>query len=128
MADAVIATEVVTLRASLPVALRTLALDACLRNLSRATPLRVCDEAEVLTKVGRWTDRLLRQTRVTRAACLIRSLVRYRMLNERGVPARFVMGVRDRDGQMQGHAWVELRGQPVMEREDTSYYVTFSYP
>jgi hypothetical protein len=27
-----------------------------------------------------------------------------------------------------GHAWIELDGAPLLEREDTRYTVTFSHP
>jgi hypothetical protein len=40
----------------------------------------------------------------------------------------FKMGLREREGVMEGHAWIELRGQPVLERESTDYQVTFVYP
>jgi 5-aminolevulinate synthase len=37
-------------------------------------------------------------------------------------------GICEREGVMEGHAWIELRGQPVLERESTDYQVTFVYP
>lgn len=54
----------------------------------------------------------------TRHTCLPRSLVLQRFLIHRGVPAVLRIGVRRENGQIAGHAWVEVAGQPVGEAED----------
>lgn len=54
----------------------------------------------------------------TRHTCLPRSLVLQRFLMNRGVPAVLRIGVRRENGQIAGHAWVEVAGQPVGEAED----------
>lgn len=54
----------------------------------------------------------------TRHTCLPRSLVLQRFLIHRGVPAELRIGVRRENGQIAGHAWVEVEGAPVGEPED----------
>jgi hypothetical protein len=118
--------ETLALRAALPIALHVLPLDAC---VDRVAPRRRFGRADgAVERVGRWTDRLLREVRVTRTPCLIRSLTRYRLLRERGVPVVFKMGLRPQGDDVVGHAWIELDGAPLLEREDTRYTVTFSHP
>lgn len=121
--------EVVLLRGLLPAAIERLPLDRLLRGLTPASA-RFAGRGEVATleAVERATDLVLRRVRVTRTTCLLRSLIRYRCLRERGVEVVFKMGLRERQGVMEGHAWIELRGQPVLERESTDYQVTFVYP
>lgn len=60
--------------------------------------------------------------------CLFRSLARFAALRARRIDARFVMGLpRVRGGD--GHAWVEVHGEPFLEDEDVSaMVVTFCYP
>ena len=121
--------EVALLRGLLAVALERVAMDRLLEGLTpREVRFAVRSEAHALEAVERATELVLRRVRVTRTTCLLRSLIRYRCLRERGVAVVFKMGVRDRAGEMEGHAWIELRGQPVLERESTDYQVTFAYP
>jgi hypothetical protein len=47
--------------------------------------------------------------------CLVRSFTLWALLLRRGSPARVQVGMRKRDGKIEGHAWVELSGQPVNE-------------
>ncbi len=121
--------EVVLLRGLLPVALARLPMDRLLRGLTPAKArFAGRSEAATLEAIEQATELVLRRVRVTRTTCLLRSLIRYRCLRERGVEVVFKMGLRDREGAMEGHAWIELRGQPVLERESTDYQVTFVYP
>ena len=52
--------------------------------------------------------------------CLRRSLVLQRMLREEGFAADLCIGVRKDKGNLQAHAWVEVDGQPVGEREQVT--------
>lgn len=54
----------------------------------------------------------------TRHTCLPRSLVLQRFLVKRGLPAMLRIGVRRENGEIAGHAWVEVAGQAVGEPED----------
>jgi hypothetical protein len=47
------------------------------------------------------------------SACLTRSLVLTRLLSQRDIPSRLVIGVRPGE-EFGAHAWVELDGQPVL--------------
>ncbi len=61
--------------------------------------------------------------------CWKRAAVLNRYLALRGIKARIIFGVRrEADGQLQGHAWLEAGGQPLMEKSPPDYTVTYSYP
>lgn len=121
--------EATALRGILAVALDRVAMDRLLVGLTPRQPrLGGLSEEVALARVERATELVLRRVRATRTTCLLRSLIRYRLLRERGVAVVFKMGVRQRGEELEGHAWIELRGQPVLERESTDYQVTFAYP
>jgi len=61
-------------------------------------------------------------------SCLKRSLVLYRYLNLQGEPARFCIGVRKEDGELRGHSWIMLHGQPLFPEDDLDYKLIFQYP
>jgi hypothetical protein len=56
----------------------------------------------------------------TDSRCLMRSLVLTRLLARRGIESRLVLGVRPGETLL-AHAWVEHRGQPLLESGGTSY-------
>jgi hypothetical protein len=59
-----------------------------------------------------------------RATCLHRSLVLWWLMRRRGVTAHLKLGARRADGAFDGHAWVELDGIVLNDREDvTDNYV-----
>lgn len=63
--------------------------------------------------------------------CLPRALVLFRALGGAGLPARLVVGVRRTlGGALDGHAWVELAGEPVGEPVDPRalFAPTFVHP
>jgi hypothetical protein len=60
--------------------------------------------------------------------CLKRSLLLYRYLHGEPNPPRFHLGVRSKNGRLQGHSWVTLGGAPLDPGEDQGYAVTFAYP
>lgn len=128
-AEPLLVVEATALRGLLAVALDRVAMDRLLAGLTPRQPrFRGVLEGAALASVERATELVLRRVRVTRTTCLLRSLIRYRLLRERGVEVVFKMGVRHRGEELEGHAWIELRGQPVLERESTDYQVTFAYP
>ncbi len=45
-----------------------------------------------------------------RGRCLSRALVQYWLHRRDGTPARFVIGVRRQEGELDAHAWVEAPG------------------
>ena len=62
-------------------------------------------------------ERLLREggRMVISANCLDRSLLIYRLISESGADAALVIGVRQADAVVTGHAWVELDGRPFAD-------------
>jgi hypothetical protein len=74
------------------------------------------------------SERLLSRLRVVPDTCLYRSLARYAVLRGAGHPARFVMGLDPKKRDIEGHAWVELDGEPVGEIIEPGLTVTFRYP
>ena len=56
--------------------------------------------------------------------CLERSLLAYRYLAAAGCDPELVIGVaRPNDAEIQGHAWIELRGRPVREPDDVDRFI-----
>ncbi|MBI2375929.1 MAG: lasso peptide biosynthesis B2 protein [Deltaproteobacteria bacterium] len=73
-------------------------------------------------------ESLLKRHWPLRTTCLYRSLVRYAILRDLGVPVRFVMGIRNDGTDLAGHAWLELDGRPHLEVLEHRYTRTFEYP
>lgn len=57
-------------------------------------------------------------------SCLYRALGRYAALRAAGLDVELLVGVRS-GADLIGHAWVELDGVPLWEREEPRYTVTF---
>ncbi len=62
--------------------------------------------------------------------CWKRAPVLYRYLALEGVETRVVFGMRRREGggALDGHAWLEAGGRPVLEQEAPAYSVTYVFP
>ncbi len=68
-----------------------------------------CTEAERVARAVR-----LAATRgPIQGTCLSRSLLLWRMLNRRAIPAQICFGVRAGDSDMEAHAWVEQGGRSL---------------
>lgn len=105
---------------------RRLPLDRALAASLRQQP--PSQEPGALEAVEAITEFWLRQVRLTRTSCMPRALARFELLRRSGVPAQIVFGVRSgEDSELLGHAWLELRGLPIMERETLDYRETFRY-
>ncbi len=52
------------------------------------------------------------------ATCLPQSLVVQWLLRRQGIPSRLQLGVRKENGVLGAHAWVEYRGEPVIDSPD----------
>ncbi len=79
--------------------------------------------ARWLDAAERWTNRVPFVPRT----CLYRSLARFAVLRRAGVDASFVMGVRHRDGELDGHAWIEGDELPV-DPHAADFVPTLRYP
>lgn len=61
--------------------------------------------------------------------CWKRAPVLYRYLALYGIESRVVFGVRKGGGDLlDGHAWLEADGRPLLEATAPDYTVTFSFP
>jgi len=61
-----------------------------------------------------------------RANCLKRSLLTWWLLQRRGIAAELNIGVNNDDGDFNAHAWVEYRGNTLVEADDvTEKYSSF---
>lgn len=61
--------------------------------------------------------------------CWKRAAVLHRYLSRNGTPTRIIFGVRNEsDGKVDGHAWLESNGQPILETTPPDYVVTYSFP
>jgi hypothetical protein len=76
------------------------------RDLAAARQLRVHALREMLVRGGRL---------VISGNCLERSLVLYRFLGEVGAAPGLVMGVNKEGAAVEGHAWIELDGEPLAD-------------
>lgn len=114
-------------RAKTVARLRNKPLDEVLATVRDAPLLDRAAQEPVLSVVHHVTDLWLRRVPGTRTSCLPRALARYVLLREAGVPVQLVLGLRPDVLDPVGHAWVELHGRPIMERETLSYHETFRY-
>jgi hypothetical protein len=125
---------------SLQLALRAFGLRRVLAHLGRPLPA-VLAEPKVRDAALNQAERLaidvdawLRRLR-PRNPCLRRSLLLFGRLRRAGVPVTFCLGIRKgqvlgADGPIDGHAWLELDGQVLLESPATAEQNlrTFSYP
>ena len=66
---------------------------------------------------------------VFKPICWKRAAVLRRYLLRSGIPTRIVFGVRnDNSGRVDGHAWLEAEGRPILENSPPEYVVTYSFP
>jgi hypothetical protein len=61
--------------------------------------------------------RLSKLLRIADRDCLQRSLLLYRLLSAVGSDPEFVVGLREQDGKIVGHAWVIVDGKSLVEPE-----------
>jgi hypothetical protein len=54
------------------------------------------------------------------SSCLSRSVVLWRLLQRRGIPAEIRIGVRPGGSPLDAHAWVEVEGEPVNDSADVA--------
>ena len=111
---------------------RLLSLPTLMRLLTPVRPAAPMDEAamEEARRIDFYVRFILRlNPEDLGRRCLKRSLLLYRFLRVRGIPARFCVGVRRRDNRLEGHAWVEVEGKNFSDQcPGEGYAVTFSHP
>ena len=105
------------------------------RAMVLITPLRrrrppASDPAATQARLSRLIDSLLATDFwLYTPTCWKRAPVLYRFLALSGIRTRVVFGVRRKEtGALDGHAWLEADGQPLLESVNPDYKITFSYP
>jgi hypothetical protein len=117
-----LAFEILTAYAQAKLALRRAPIDSVVKSLRAKSPTEGVPSQESLAealRLGRAVTRLLRfvpgDTR-----CLARSLVLTRLLADRDIQAKLVIGARTQPAFL-AHAWVEHAGDPVLDPGDESF-------
>lgn len=105
------------------VLVRTIGVSKCRRLLAAASgylPRRSWRYVE-RDRTVRWIANLIDIARVRFSLypteCLTRSIVLAHVLSRYGIEAELVLGVRKLLGNFEAHAWVEVDGQPLNEKE-----------
>ena len=61
--------------------------------------------------------------------CWKRAAVLHRYLSRNGISTRIIFGVRNEPGgKVDGHAWLEAAGKPILESTPPEYVVTYRFP
>jgi hypothetical protein len=84
------------------------------------TPIRLAQSIDLLLA----TDVLF-----LKPICWKRAAVLRRYLSKQGIATRIIFGVRkELTTDLDGHAWLELNGQPFLEKTPPEYVVTYTFP
>jgi len=88
------------------------------------------DRRDLEKRLANTIDQLLSADVVfLRPKCWKRAAVLRRYLSKNGIPTTIIFGVRkDATGNLDGHAWLEFEGQPILEKAPPEYVVTYRYP
>lgn len=84
-------------------------------------------------------ERLNRATKLTNALlsclygqrfCLERSFILFHLYRKGGYPVRMHFGITRRQGNLTGHAWLDLDGTPFTEHKDPNkdFQTIYEYP
>lgn len=66
---------------------------------------------------------------IFKPSCWKRAAILHRYLALNGIATRIVFGVRKgAEGAVDGHAWLESGGQPILEATAPNYKVTYTFP
>ena len=86
--------------------------------------------AETMNRLACAMDLLLRTDLfVFKPICWKRAAVLHRYLTLSGIDSRIVFGVRrGAQGEVDGHAWLEANGAPILETTAPNYKVTYAFP
>lgn len=107
---------------------RALQLVAAKPGSARGVSAEVSEE--IMNRLARAMDALLRTDLfVFKPSCWKRAAVLHRYLTLSGINSRIVFGVRrGSQGEVDGHAWLEADGTPILETTAPNYKVTFAFP
>jgi Transglutaminase-like superfamily len=85
---------------------------------------------ETEKKLARAIDLLLGANwLIFKPICWKRAAILHRYLALHGIATRIVFGMRKgADGAVDGHAWLEIAGKPILETKVPNYKVTYAFP
>jgi hypothetical protein len=85
---------------------------------------------ETERKLARAVDLLLgTDLLIFKPICWKRAAILHRYLALNGIATRIMFGVRKAaDGAVDGHAWLEIAGEPILETTAPNYKVTYAFP
>jgi transglutaminase superfamily protein len=91
---------------------------AWLRNWAEGNCLQpIGAEANAVTSSALRTQLIVKRTTGLGGSCLVRSLSLWVILRRRGVHASLRIGMRRSGEKVEGHAWLEIDGIPVNEKQ-----------
>ena len=107
---------------------RALQLVAAKPRTAPGVPGEVSEET--LNRLACAMDALLRTDLfVFKPSCWKRAAVLHRYLTLSGINSRIVFGIRrGTQGEVDGHAWLESNGTPILETTAPNYKVTYAFP
>jgi len=117
--------------AFLSAATKFLSLPRALELVSgRESKDRINSNDELPNQLARSIDLLLGADLLfLKPICWKRAAVLRRYLSHNGIPTQIVFGVRkETEGEVDGHAWLERDGKPLLEKKPPEYVVTYSFP
>ena len=87
-------------------------------------------EVELAERLWRYTYLILIRFFHLRKPCQLRSLTLFALLRRRGLDVRVHYGARKKERVLEGHCWLTLSGQQILEQHDprTTYVETYTYP
>jgi Transglutaminase-like superfamily len=91
---------------------------------------KVNTAAGVQERLARSIDLLLSaDVLVFKPICWKRAAVLHRYLAQNGIATSIIFGVRNQAShEVEGHAWLELDGQPILESSPPEYVITYRFP
>jgi hypothetical protein len=105
-------------------------LPRALQMVSRGRPDSRIPSIDTERKLARAMDLLLgANLLVFKPICWKRAAILHRYLALHGIATRIVFGMRkSTDGAVDGHAWLESGGEPILETKPPNYRVTYAFP
>lgn len=102
--------------------LRGVSLDTLVARLARTDPTRGGRDTVDVGRAARLVEAVT--TCYPAATCLKKSLILFRLLRKRGIPAELRLGVRKVDDEFSSHAWIECAGRAYLDGGTAHLYST----
>ena len=115
----------------LSIAVKVFSLPRALRLVSTKTRLPTQPpEGKIQKRLADAVDLLLKtELFILKPVCWKRAAVLHRYLALNGIATQILFGVgRAPDGSVNGHAWLEAGGKPILEATMPAYVVTYAFP